>query len=104
MKTLVAMLLMTSAAAANPLVVDESSADSKLLTIVADSTNDPFAAQFRKLHDSGGAVCGEVNAKNAFGGYNGFKLFFIDKKSHVVNISGANYAPGEFFLLHTQAC
>lgn len=38
---------------------------------------DPGAAQFREvfLADRGGHVCGQVNAKNKFGGYVGFKRF-----------------------------
>lgn len=41
---------------------------------------DPESAQFRNLRlDIVDQVCGEVNARNGYGGYTGFKLF------HVVN-------------------
>ncbi len=40
---------------------------------------DPSSAQFRnvKLNFHGDALCGEVNARNGFGGYNGFKHFVV---------------------------
>ena len=38
--------------------------------------NDPESAQFRNLELAGDAVCGEVNAKNGFGGYVGFQPFY----------------------------
>ena len=36
---------------------------------------DPDSAQFRNLQYTPPFVCGEVNAKNSFGGYNGFERF-----------------------------
>ncbi len=43
--------------------------------------NDPDSAQFRRVgytrFENGAAViCGEVNAKNAFGGYSDFRPFY----------------------------
>jgi len=47
--------------------------------IVANQTNDPFAVQFRSMvgSEKAGMVCGEVNSKNAMGGYVGFKQFML---------------------------
>lgn len=48
---------------------------------------DPDSAQWRDLHyygdwtPSGGLLCGEVNAKNAMGGYAGYRSFSADAKS-----------------------
>ena len=43
---------------------------------VSNQLKDPSSAQFRNLVEvSPGVVCGEVNAKNSFGGYAGFKRF-----------------------------
>jgi hypothetical protein len=47
---------------------------------VADATRDPLAAQFRSLSvvtdgDGNRKVCGQLNAKNAYGGYVGFRPF-----------------------------
>lgn len=44
---------------------------------------DPSSTQFRRLQavtlkDGTVRVCGEVNAKNSFGGYNGFSPFVGD--------------------------
>ncbi len=56
---------------------------------VADLTRDPSAAQFRQVRQGYGAtVCGEVNAKNAFGAYVGFTPFIYD------TVGGA-YLPNE---------
>jgi hypothetical protein len=47
---------------------------------------DPDSAQWRDLHyygdwtPSGGLLCGEVNAKNAMGGYAGYRTFIVDTK------------------------
>lgn len=39
---------------------------------------DPSSAQFQKMESfPGPEVCGEVNAKNAFGGYVGFTRFYV---------------------------
>lgn len=47
---------------------------------VASELRDPSSAQFRNVRvvdqvDGSQAVCGEVNAKNAYGGYVGFEPF-----------------------------
>lgn len=46
--------------------------------LVAASLRDPGSAQFRDVKSSGQAVCGEVNGKNAYGGYVGFKHFIVE--------------------------
>lgn len=47
---------------------------------VANETRDPSSVQFRDVRyvrqvDGSRAVCGEINAKNAYGGYVGFESF-----------------------------
>ncbi|MCL8299371.1 MULTISPECIES: hypothetical protein [Pseudomonas] len=45
---------------------------------VAEQLTDPSAAQFRNERSKkGGWVCGEVNSKNAMGGYVGFKRYTV---------------------------
>lgn len=54
---------------------------------VSNQLKDPAAAQFRNLtyHDKTHAVCGEVNGKNSYGGYIGFRPFaFVDGKAVVM--------------------
>lgn len=51
---------------------------------VAGMLVDPGSAQFRNVtyHGAGGvSVCGEVNAKNRMGGYNGFMRFWSYRKA-----------------------
>lgn len=62
----------------------------------AENLRDPLAAQFRRVKlvqhpptaDSKAKpdrfVCGEMNAKNAYGGYIGFSRFFVDIDREVV--------------------
>jgi hypothetical protein len=55
---------------------------------------DPDSAEFRNLRVvdkpsvQEGVVCGEVNAKNSYGGYNGFKEFAFNPNSGAVTIVG----------------
>jgi hypothetical protein len=48
-------------------------------TAIRESLSDPESARFRRVAVSpkGRAVCGEVNAKNAMGGYVGFRRFIV---------------------------
>lgn len=61
---------------------------------VAEKLNDPRSAQFRnERSEKGGWVCGEVNGKNAFGGYIGFKRYtvtWMPDGSNVVALEGEN--------------
>ena len=45
--------------------------------VVSNELKDPESAQFRNLRINGVDLCGEVNAKNSFGGYTGFKRFWV---------------------------
>lgn len=49
--------------------------------VIAESLRDPMSAQYRNfaayaVGDGQTLLCGELNAKNGFGGYNGFGSFF----------------------------
>jgi hypothetical protein len=52
-----------------------------LKRVVAQNLKDPDSAQFRSLYlhktKKRHILCGEVNGKNAFGGYGGFKPFVV---------------------------
>ena len=50
-------------------------------TYIKTLLSDPFSAEFRNSHTSGGCVLGEVNAKNKMGGYVGFAGFYYNMKS-----------------------
>lgn len=53
---------------------EKSMLEVKAQEVVKESLKDPESAEFRNMN----GVCGEVNAKNSFGGYTGFKKFVID--------------------------
>lgn len=74
-----AMFVTGIAAAAEP--PQQSDVDAAL-AVVRDSLKDPDSAKFRRLQAyraSNGTVrvCGELNAKNSYGGYNGFTRFAV---------------------------
>ena len=46
------------------------------LELVTGSMKDPGSAQFRNTRVHGSLVCGEVNAKNLYGAYVGFRAFY----------------------------
>lgn len=43
---------------------------------VSNSLKDPDSAKFRSVKVKWGNVCGEVNAKNSYGGYVGYRRFY----------------------------
>lgn len=56
-------------------------AEGEARKLVAHDLKDPSSAQFREIHKTDQAVCGEVNAKNSYGAYVGFKHFIVDGSS-----------------------
>ena len=65
---------------------------------------DPSGAQFRnQFISSEGAPCGEVNAKNSFGGYTGFKRYLAASKE-LVAVDGETMNSGEFEKTWRQFC
>jgi hypothetical protein len=67
--------------------------------LVLERLTDPDSAKFRRLVAIGNdktIVCGQVNSKNQFGGYTGFKTFMVmlnlDKPSSVT-IEGVDDGP-----------
>lgn len=54
---------------------------------VAAQMRDPSSAQFRGLGAlNPNALCGEVNGKNGFGAYVGFRLFYSDPRTGAVGV------------------
>lgn len=77
--------------------------------VAASRMKDPASAQFRTLVVSRAsgerALCGEINAKNAFGAYVGFRPFIADEDgakfmadSNDVNAVGAGEMTRDLFL------
>jgi hypothetical protein len=74
------------AASANAqVIVDGSGADipdsvrQEIFELVTDNFRDPLSSQFRRLHRASKAnrYCGEVNTRNMYGAYVGFKPFLV---------------------------
>ena len=62
--------------------------------VLTDNFRDPGAAKYRdlavyrQLDGKTIALCGEVNAKNAYGAYTGFSSFYADLKFGYVRADG----------------
>lgn len=52
---------------------------------ISNTLKDPFSVQFRKLflshHGFEPVLCGELNAKNSYGGYVGFRRFYATRNA-----------------------
>jgi hypothetical protein len=51
---------------------------------IKDTLKDPDSARFRRIVLKEKVICGQVNAKNAMGGYTGFAAFMVDRAGHKV--------------------
>ena len=47
------------------------------------SLKDPGSAKFRKIQGVGNGACAEVNAKNSYGEYAGFRTMYLKKRNGV---------------------
>ncbi len=73
--------------------------DEKLLQaqdMIRSQLIDPGSAQFRNVQGRGdAAVCGEVNSKNRFGGYVGFRRFVVDRQTNQAVLDPQEYLTSE---------
>lgn len=67
-------------------------------TTIKNSLKDPDSAV---INFYAGKPCGQVNAKNSFGGYNGFKRIVILKD---INIEGQGLSSSQFQRLWKKYC
>lgn len=61
---------------------------------------DPGSAEFRNQH----GFCGEVNSKNSYGGFVGFKRFIAATKDMVVFEGDGNFNSKEFEQAWSKLC
>jgi len=73
-------LLIIATLIPSPALCDDKSS---IETTVRNNLIDGYSAHFRGVHRHGQYGCGEVNAKNQFGGYTGF-FNFVTQGSTVV--------------------
>lgn len=73
----------------------EEAAVKKATASVANSLKDPSSAQFRNVriasYKGGSVVCGEVNGKNSYGGYVGFRPFVAGISESMFESRGGRY-------------
>lgn len=75
MGTVVILLFAAMLAASPALAQAPPSVDDAAKKAVLAKLKDPDSAQFRNIRAADGWVCGEVNAKNSYGGYTGYSGF-----------------------------
>lgn len=82
------IMLLTLALASAPAYADQPATSDEQATVIAMvkvRLKDPDSAQFRDIKRmNDGNFCGWVNAKNGFGGYSGFAVFFTGSKGAVI--------------------
>lgn len=55
------------------------------LADVAYDLKDPESAKYRELYSTGERLCGQINSKNSYGGYVGFRRFIHDRITKTTN-------------------
>ncbi|WP_286936162.1 hypothetical protein [Achromobacter sp. UBA4530] len=88
------------AAAAGPTDINEIRRQSVSKDFVLATLKDPDSAKFRNQK----SFCGEVNAKNSFGGYTGFKRYIAASKDLVVFEGDKNLERGAFQEAWKEFC
>ena len=81
MRVVVGVVIFALVALAAWFVNSKTGRVNEVKAAITEGMRDPSSAQFRAVRKtSGGAVCGEVNAKNAMGGYVGFSRFVVTRE------------------------
>lgn len=73
----------------------EEDAVLKAKDVIRQELKDPSSAQFQnmqvKSYSNGKVICGEVNGKNSYGGYVGFKKFVASPRSATLLSTGNRF-------------
>lgn len=92
---LLALLILSGSASAQTIVDKSAEGVSgttlpKMLEDLSAMFADPGTVQVKSLKPDGESICGMVNAKNAFGGYVGFKPFryIVERRKTYLENSG----------------
>lgn len=79
-------ILLFCAVAALPASAGEGPpSEEQAIAAVKQKLKDPDSAKFKNLRPmgEGGGYCGWVNARNSYGGYAGFAVFYVNSKGEV---------------------
>ena len=70
----------------------------KAKELAAYDLKDPDSAKFREIKinefNGGSVICGQINAKNSYGAYTGFKRFYASNRSAFVEMDETRGHPG----------
>jgi hypothetical protein len=90
---------------ANQIRRDMQDLEFRAKEIIRQSLRDPSSAQFRNVFTLLGSntVCGEVNARNAFGGLTGFQPFVVTQGAPFIR-EGSRQQIAQFEALFRTAC
>ena len=108
MRLAITMALMLALAACGKTAAQKQQEDATTLTqlgekYVKEKILEPSQAQFRnQFIGKGGAPCGEVNAKDAFGGYIGFQRYISVARD--LTLLSQDVSPAEFDAQWQQLC
>jgi len=108
MRLAITMALMLALAACGKTAAQKQQEDATTLTqlgekYVKEKILEPSKAQFRnQFIGKGGAPCGEVNAKDAFGGYIGFQRYISVARD--LTLLSQDVSPAEFDAQWQQLC
>lgn len=108
MRLAITMALMLALAACGKTAAQKQKEDAATLTTlgekyVKEKILEPNQAQFRnQFIGKGGAPCGEVNAKDAFGGYIGFQRYISVARE--LTMLAQDVSPAEFDAQWQQLC
>ncbi|MBV7536743.1 hypothetical protein KW842_13295 [Duganella sp. sic0402] len=108
MRLLITMALMLALAACGKSAEQKQREETAVLTsqgekYVREKVLEPSQAQFRnQFIGKGGAPCGEVNAKDAFGAYIGFQRYISVARD--LTLLAQDVSPAEFDVQWQQLC
>jgi len=104
----------SSDSSTKPTAADKQSARDSFLMVkgqesVLSKLKDPKSADFRAVYllrsgDDRAAICGEVNSKNAFGGYVGFQRFVSSGAPEATFLENEPHVSGSFQELWNRVC
>lgn len=84
----------------------------RAIQIISEDLKDSESARFQNLYgakkegESEILICGEVNAKNSYGGYTGYKKFYVEQsgKSRIAGSGMSNALRGASELIVSGYC